>query len=189
MIFLGCGEPDVSTKIRHFLGKRLLGDSFVRVGIELVQDSNFSVILTQGYFAKNLQPLGTSPELWAARQKLLSPEDVKMRQCKLGGLCWLATVSRPDICARLARIASRINALQGGDIYRIDDLVETEKKWQPATVSSGKLGKENLALRHEDVRYRKEKIHGDAMTILGWSDAACGGESSLGKCRLGYVIG
>ena len=43
-------------------------------------------------------------------------------------LSWLATVFRPDICARLARIATRIGALQGSDVYRINDLVETAKE-------------------------------------------------------------
>ena len=116
---LGCGEPDVLPKIRGFSEQRfgamkLQENSFVRVGVELNQEANFSVTLTQEEFAKNLQPVGTSPELWAARQKLLSPEDVKLRQCKLGELCWLATVSRPDICARLARIASLICRLRRG---------------------------------------------------------------------------
>ena len=98
--------------------------------MELSQDYSSSVTLTQKEFAEKLQPLGTSPQLWAARQKLLSPEDVKLCQCKLGELCWLATVSRPDICARLARIASRINALTGSDVYRINDLVKTVKTRQ-----------------------------------------------------------
>ena len=88
----------------------LQGNSFAHVGMGLEQADNFSAPLTRADFTRNLQPWRTSPELWAARQKLLSPEDVKLRQCKLGELCWLATVSRPDICARLARIASRINS-------------------------------------------------------------------------------
>ena len=72
-------------------------NSFAHVGMELSQEANFSVTLTQEEFTMNLQPVGTSPELWAARQKLLPPEDAKVRQCKLGELCWLATASRPDI--------------------------------------------------------------------------------------------
>ena len=121
-------------KLRQFLELRfgelkLQENNFVHVGMELSQDNSFSVTLTQKDFAEKLQPLGTSPQLWAARQKLLSPEDVELRQCKLGELCWLATVSRPDICARLARIASRINELTGSDVYRINDLVKTVKTW------------------------------------------------------------
>ena len=127
--------------------------------MELVQDSTFSVTLTQKEFTEKLEPLGTSPQLWAARQKLLSPEDVKLCQCKLGELCWLATVSRPDICARLARISSRINELTGSDVYRINDLVKTVKQWQPATtlkyMSSLKL---DLMPRDVDVAHRKERI-------------------------------
>ena len=127
---LGCGEPDILPEIRRFSEQRfgamkLQENSFVHVGIELNQEANFSATLTQEGFAKNPHPLGTSPELRAARQKLLSPEDVKLRQCKLGELCWLATVSRPDICATLARIASRINSLQGVDVYRINNSVKT----------------------------------------------------------------
>ena len=33
------------------------------------------------------------------------------------------------------------------------------------------------------------KIHGGATTLVGWSEAAYGGQSSCGKCRLGYVTG
>ena len=75
-------------------------------------------------------------------------EDVKLRHCKLGKLCWLATtanyvivnlanyVSRPDICARLARIAPRANSLQGSDVYCVDDLVKTVKLRQEAAAQS-----------------------------------------------------
>ena len=82
MIF-GCGEPNELPKIRQFPEQRfgamqLQENSFVRVGVELSQEANFSGTLTQEEFAKNLQPLGTSPEVWAARQKLPSR---RMRNC------------------------------------------------------------------------------------------------------------
>ena len=174
---LGCGEPGVMEKLRQFLELRfgelkLQEKHFVHVGMELSQDDSFSVTLTQKEFTEKLQPLGTSPQLWAARQKLLSPEDAKLCQCKLGELCWLATVSRPDICARLARIASRINALTGSDVYRINDLVKTVKTWQKAT----------------QLKYASSlKWDGPsgAMAVAGWLDAACGNTTCMGKCRLG----
>ena len=45
----------------------------------------------------------------------------------------VARVSRPDICVRMARIASRINSLSGSDVYRINELVRAAKEWQKAT--------------------------------------------------------
>ena len=98
------------------------------------QVSDVPVTLTQDEFARNSEPLPTSPQLWAGRQKTLSIEDIKLRQCKLGELCLLATVSRPDIGARSAHIASRVNSLQGSDMYRINDLVKTAKVWQQAAI-------------------------------------------------------
>ena len=112
------------------MGIKLQESPFVHVGVELVQGNTFSVMLTQSDFAENLQPIPNSPKLWAARQKLLSPGNVHMRQCNPGELCWLAAVSRPDICARLARIASRINSLRCSDVYCINDLIKTAKTWQ-----------------------------------------------------------
>ena len=80
-------------------------------------------------FATNLEPLPTSLERRAANQAPRSVEDIKLRRRKWGELRWLATVSRPGICARLARIP-----LRGGDVYRINDVVNTVKMRQQATV-------------------------------------------------------
>ena len=144
----------------HRFGELKLQEApFAHVGMELVQDSTFSAALTQGEFTKNLQPLGTSSQLRAARQKLLSPEAVKLRQCKLGEFCCLATVSRPAICAKLARIASRIN-----DAYRINDMVKIAKERQEAAVSkyvsTSQLAPGNLAPRDAKTRHRREKFMG-----------------------------
>ena len=95
--------------------------------MDLAQGSDFSVTPKQGEFTKNLQPLPATPKLRAVRRQSLSVGDSKLRACKLGELCWVGTASRPDICARLARSASRINSLQGSDVYRINDLFKTAK--------------------------------------------------------------
>ena len=100
----------------------------------MAQESDFPVTLTQDDFAQNSKPLPTPPRLRAARQKTFSIEDIKLRQCKLGELFRLATVSRPDICARLARIASRVNSLQGSDVNRINDLAKTVSVWPQAAI-------------------------------------------------------
>ena len=93
--------------------------SFVHVGMELAQEKDSSVTLTQEDFTRNLTPLPTRPALWAGRKKPLATDYIKLRQCKLGELRWVATVSRLEIRAPLARIAPRINALLGIDVYRM----------------------------------------------------------------------
>ena len=103
-----------------------------------------------------------------------------LRQCKLGELRRAATVSRPDICARFARIASRINALSGSDAHRINELVRVATAWQHATVlkyvspsrSWKTLGGGG---RKTDGREKRgEMAHCGSMSLVGWSDAAFG---------------
>ena len=114
---LRCGEPDISRNVRSFPEHRS-GDLDVReqsvayVGMEARQSNDFSAQLTQGEFTKGQRPITKSPESWAARQRALSLEEMKVRQCKLGELCWSATVSRPDIFARPGRIVARVNSLR-----------------------------------------------------------------------------
>ena len=137
--------------------------------------------------------LGNLAGIMGGAGKIAPPGGCEIASAQIGELCSLATVSRPDICARLAWIASRINSLQGAGVYRINDLAKTVKKWQPAAVSkyfsSGKMDQSSSARRRNNERHCKEKIHGNTMTLAGRPDAAYGDQSSLGKRRLSYVIG
>ena len=122
-------------------------------------------------------------------------DHTKLRQYKVGQLRWFAAASRPDIRARLARIASRINALRGSDAYLIKKLTRVAKAWQQATVLKYAspshpwkiLGRGDRA--RQDLRNRGEKVHSGSRPLVGLSDAASGGHSTEGRCRLGCAIG
>ena len=75
--------------------------------MELPEAGDFSIQLAQENFTEALQRIPATPGLLASRQLPLSMGEIRMRQRQLGGLCWLATASRPDICARPAQLASR----------------------------------------------------------------------------------
>ena len=114
---------DNMSKTRDFSGMRfgtlkVQGEPFVRLGAELAQEGNFSVTSTK----EDLKSISTSPEFWAAHQKLLSADGIKLCRCMLGEVCRLAAAPRPDICARLARPGSRVNSFRGSDVFRIHDL-------------------------------------------------------------------
>ena len=88
-----------------------------------------------------------------------------MCQCKPRELRRLATVSPPDICARLVHLAEAIS-LQGGDIFRNNDFVKTAKERQKAAVM--KYG---------------PKVRPGALASLGR------GQTKGGRRRSGYLIG
>ena len=89
---------------------------------------------TQENFAKALRPFPTYSDLLVARRRLLPFDEIKVYRCNFGDLCCLATGSRPDICARIDRIAERVNCPQGADIHRINDSVENSEEWRQGTV-------------------------------------------------------
>ena len=94
---LGCGAPGVLDRTRYYLEQRfgplkIQENSFAHVGMELAQKADFSVGLTQAEFARQLEFIDTSPELRKRRRRPLWDEEKLLRQCKMGELCWLATV-------------------------------------------------------------------------------------------------
>ena len=111
----------------------------------------------------------------------------------MGELCGLATVSRPDICARSARPPPRVHAQQGPDVYRINGVVRTEKEWQTATISKYASSFRQKELEHGavdgEMRTRGERDHCGTMSLFGRSNAADGDQSAEKKCRDGEVIG
>ena len=89
---LECGEPDVLPRACHFPGHRfgalkVQEKSFVLEGVEASQANDFSAQLAQAEFTKGLKPIRASPDLWAARRRPLSLGEIKVCQCRLGGLC------------------------------------------------------------------------------------------------------
>ena len=111
----------------------------------------------------------------------------------MGELCWLAGASRPDICARLAQLASKVNDLQGSDIYRINALIKNAKIDQPRTILKYASSSFPLFPARSDRKGRPrsygERLRTGTLSLAGWSDAAYGDLSRNGKCRLGFLVG
>ena len=81
---LGRAENDVPAEIRAFLeyrfgAREMKGSSFAHDGMKLSRGSDYPGKLTQDEFTKNMKPPPTSAELSAARQQVLSPEEIKLR--------------------------------------------------------------------------------------------------------------
>ena len=79
----------------------------MHVGMDPAHGKDYFATLTQ----EDLKTLPASPEMWAGRKNPPSMDDVKLRQRRSGEFRLVATAFRQNICAHLARIASRIDAL------------------------------------------------------------------------------
>ena len=186
---MGCGEQVVPPRALTFaearFGKlKLQESSCAHAGMAVSPANDYSARLTQADFSSKLVPLGTARALWAARRQLLSPEAVLRCRRKLGELCWLATTSRPDICARLTKLAPKGNSIRRRDTYRVDDLIKAEQGWQPGAISKYASSSKPRDPARGDVggcgRARGGKMHGGAMSSAWRPDAAYGDLSKGG---------
>ena len=118
-----------------------------------------------------------------------------MRQRKLGELCRVAAVYRPNICARLARIAPRTNSLCRSDVCRINELVRAVKNCRQSAVlkytsSSHPWKTPGGGGNTEDqLRNRGEEAHCGSMPWVACLDATYGDQLAEGKRQFGYVVG
>ena len=148
----------------------------MHVGMDIIQKQDGSAEITQKSFADMLCLIPTPPSLWKDRNRPLDDDDLQVCQGKLAELCWLATVSRPDICARLARFSANLNSLQVIDMYRINDLIKKINTGQSDYALKYHLGlpaNTCRSLHHPDKDWGlPSPIHEGTMMLVGRSDAA-----------------
>ena len=135
-------------------------------------------------FTKSPKSIPTAPAVWASRQRPATSAEIGVRQCMLGEMRLLATVSRPDLFAPSAGLAARVNSLQGSDIYRIKDLAKTSNEWQRAAV----LKQPARGDVDGQLRAAGGKMRCGAAFFVGWSDAAYCCHSSEEGIHLGFEI-
>ena len=138
-------------------------------------------------------PSPRRPPIWQDRNRAPSHEELQICQSKLGELCRLTTVSRPDIRARLARFSANLSGLKVINIYGINDLIKTVEKWQSECALKYFAGPPKLARRSlscPDAEWGKPRpVHEDTTLLVGRSAAAFGTHAQDARCRLGDIIG
>ena len=137
---LGCGEQDTLRRMEKFLSPRFVPvkvqkDNSTHTGRDVLRKDDGSVEITQKTITALLRPIATSPSLWRDRNRALSDEELQICQGNKGELCWLSTVSSPDICARRACFSANLGGLKVIDIYRINDLIKTVTAFQAIRVA------------------------------------------------------
>ena len=161
---LGRGEHGILQKMEKFLSATLSPvkvqtGNFAHIGVDVPQKVDGSVEITQKDLPVLLRPTAASPSPWRDRNRPLSDEE----------LCWLATMARPDICARLARFSANLSSLQVIDVYRINDLIKTVKQWRSECTLKYFAGLPMPARRSlscpDDGWGRPRPIHEGAMTM------------------------
>ena len=160
---------------------------FAHARMESTQEDDFSVISTQVAIVKKLKLIPTASELPNAPQKPASADETALCQGKMNEAFRSATVFRPGICARLARLAYRVDASQGPNLPRINDVVWTVKEWWKATIlkyaAASRPKDRERGPAGEEMRARGGTVRRGTTLLVGWSGNAYRDQLAEGEGR------
>ena len=106
--------------------------AFEYVGIELKQNADMSIVLSQTSYADTLQPIEISPGRKSEKSAPLTKSETTELRGAIGQLNWMSCTSRPDISYDVSVASSNIKEASVNDLLYINKVikkVKQEKSW------------------------------------------------------------
>ena len=127
--------------------------SFVFTGIEMSQQSDSSIVMSQEKYVSKIEPIHIKPERKSQLELPVTERERQDLRALIGSLQYAAVNTRPDLSSRLSFIQSDINQ---------------------ATIATLIQGNQILheAKRHKDTTIRIQPIPMDKIRFLAFSDAS-----------------
>ena len=107
-------------------------EAFEYVGIELKQNADMSIVLSQTSYADTLQPIEISPGRKSEKSAPLTKSEKTELRGAIGQLNWMSCTSRPDISYEVSIASSNIKEASINDLLHINKVikkVKQEKSW------------------------------------------------------------
>lgn len=132
--------------------------SFTFTGIDLHQNQDNSIELSQSQYVRNINPISLKPERRAQENEPVTEEERHLLRGLIGSLQYAAVHTRPDLTSSLSHLQSQINQ---------------------ATVTTLIMANKTLhiAKKHHDVAIRIQPIKVDELRFLAFSDASFASKS------------
>ena len=127
--------------------------SFVFTGIEMSQNADYSIRLSQEKYVSKIEPIHVSPERKKDLESTVTQEEQQDLRALIGSLQYAAVNTRPDLSSRLSFLQSQINRAN------VQTLVQANKVLHDAK-------------RFKDIAITIQPIHVDKIRFLAFSDAS-----------------
>eukprot|EP00435_Cladocopium_sp_Y103_P025697 s606_g6.t1 len=154
---IGGGDPifnqAIATLEKRFpFGSQRQG-SFVFTGIQMKQEINGDIILSQREYIQDIPPINIPKERRKCTESPVTPQELQELRGLIGSLQYAATNTRPDLSCRLSLIQARITCAT------INDLIQGNKLLHDAK-------------RFADTNIRIQALDPNKVRFLSFSDAA-----------------
>jgi len=132
--------------------------SFTFTGIDLHQNTDNSIELSQSQYIKNIQPITIKPERRSQEDAAVTEEERHHLRGLIGSLQYAAVHTRPDLTSSLSTLQSQINHAKISTLIMANKTLHTAKK-------------------HHDVTIKINPIHVADLRFLAFSDASFASKS------------
>eukprot|EP00435_Cladocopium_sp_Y103_P049938 s2127_g15.t1 len=127
--------------------------SFTFTGIDMKQNPDNSIELSQSQYVKNISPIQIKPERRAQETEVVTEEERHLLRGLIGSLQYAAVHTRPDLTSSLSLLQSQINSATVSTLLMANKTLHTAKK-------------------HHDVNIRINPIAIEDLRFLAFSDAS-----------------
>ena len=137
---------------KYPFGAKKMG-SFTFTGIDLHQNPDKSIVLSQSKYVRNIKPISIDPKRKDQIEQAVTEDERQMLRGLIGSLQYASVHTRPDLSSRLSYLQSKINS---------------------ATVDTLQTGNKVLheAKRHHDVAIKIQPISSSDVRFLAFTDAS-----------------
>ena len=115
------------------------------IGVNLKQNADFSITISQNEYTNNLEPIDLDPSRMSNSKEPLEKSEKTALRAVLGQLNWLSGMSRPEISFMVSNISSRISSATIHDILEVNKVVKFVKQ-QKGYITIQKLDFASLKL-------------------------------------------
>jgi hypothetical protein len=126
---------------------------FTFTGIDLQQNTDNSIELSQSTYVKNINPISMKPERRAQENANVTEEERHLLRGLIGSLQYAAVHTRPDLTSALSQLQSQINNATISTLIMANKTLHTAKK-------------------HSDVNIKIQPIKPEDLRFIAFSDAS-----------------
>ena len=116
-----------------FGSKRI--QQFIFTGIEMNQNNDKSITLSQASYIKNIDPIKITRERRRQEEALVTEEERRDLRALIGSLQYAAVHTRPDLSSRLSFLQSDINRATVGTLVQGNQALHEAKKYSDVAIT------------------------------------------------------
>ena len=117
---------------------------FTFTGIDLQQNTDNSIELSQSNYVKNINPISLKPERRAQEDAAVTEEERHLLRGLIGSLQYAAVHTRPDLSSALSQLQSQINNATITTLIMANKTLHTAKKHHDVTIKIKPIAPEDL---------------------------------------------